>query len=209
MNQVISDIEKLFSDVWIVTRYLMGEKTLKQQIETKQVSPSTVWTMKMTLAGVSFGIVSGFWMGSRRRGLQFLAENSHRLPRTKGGWFYYHRFKNYAMIRGGTHSAVRYAGKCGGLSLLFFGSEQLAEYFVGENSFNAVAAGLSTSLLHSIHQSMSMQLTRRAMLLGVSCGVGIGCLTELYKCLQNGKSIKEPRLPDFNWSSFINGSRWI
>jgi hypothetical protein len=49
-----------------------------------------------------YSAVSGF----RFRGLQFLAENAHRAPRTKGEWYFYHKTKRYQMLAAGAPSLL-------------------------------------------------------------------------------------------------------
>lgn len=68
------------------------------------------------------GFLVGAYSGGKLRRLQFLAENSHRLPKTKAGWYYYLRERNYQVLkRGGAVGAkvgLKWAGVLGGFAAI-------------------------------------------------------------------------------------------
>ena len=51
-----------------------------------------------TLTAGIIGGFAGFFDGVKRASLRYLTENSHRMPKTVGGWYFYHKKKNYVMI---------------------------------------------------------------------------------------------------------------
>lgn len=63
------------------------------------------------------GFTLGAAVGHRRTSLRFRAENAHRLPTTKTGWYFYHKSKNYQMLKGGLKEGVK-----SGVRLMAWGS---------------------------------------------------------------------------------------
>lgn len=82
----------------------------------------------MAVATVSgaIGMSLGFYEGIKLSSLRYLTENAHRLPTTVGGWYFYHKKKNYVMVIAGCKQAVKYGLK----------------YSLGVSSFFAIEAGL-------------------------------------------------------------------
>lgn len=58
--------------------------------------------------------MSGFYDGVQKAAARYLLENGHRLPKTKGGWYFYHKRKNYEIIVGGTSTGIKRGLKYGG-----------------------------------------------------------------------------------------------
>ncbi|OZJ01816.1 hypothetical protein BZG36_04815, partial [Bifiguratus adelaidae] len=73
----------------------------------------------MTIVGSLWGFVAGSYIGGRQSGLQYLAENAHRLPRTVQGWYFYHKTKNYKVMYGGIKRGARYAGQTGAVVMAY------------------------------------------------------------------------------------------
>lgn len=78
-----------------------------------------------TISG-AVGMGLGFYEGIKMSSLRYLTENAHRLPKTVGGWYFYHKKKNYVMVIAGCKQAVK-----SGL-----------RYSLGVSSFFAIEAGL-------------------------------------------------------------------
>lgn len=69
------------------------------------------------------GLMSGFYDGVQKAAARYLLENGHRLPKTKGGWYFYHKRKNYEIIVGGTSTGIKRGLKYGGaVGSLFYSS---------------------------------------------------------------------------------------
>ncbi|GAN10762.1 conserved hypothetical protein [Mucor ambiguus] len=104
----------------------------------------------MTSIGSFWGFSIGAYLGGRQSGLQYLAENAHKLPTTVQGWYFYHKTKNYRMMLGGVKRGVRFAGKTGGLCLLYGSLEAALDDMRGEaDVMNSVAAGVTTGTVFS------------------------------------------------------------
>ncbi|KAI9209064.1 uncharacterized protein BJ171DRAFT_595482 [Polychytrium aggregatum] len=166
-------------------------KHARAQIEAI-MSPSTMWATKITLGGAIGGFVSGFYLGGRHRAMQFLAENAHRLPKTVGGWFFYHRYKNYEMTHAGFKEGFRYGFKFAAVSGAFCCLENAFEQATGrEGWINSLAAGTVTSLGFSAAARLSLQYTKYAILFGAGSSLGIGLVQDGYAFVY-GTSIKDP-----------------
>jgi hypothetical protein len=104
----------------------------------------------MTSVGGFWGFSMGAFLGARQSGLQYLAENAHKLPTTVQGWYFYHKTKNYRMMLGGVKRGIRFAGKTGGLCLLYGTLEAALDDARGEaDVVNSVTAGIATGSIFS------------------------------------------------------------
>jgi hypothetical protein len=104
----------------------------------------------MTSIGSFWGFSMGAFLGGRQSGLQYLAENAHKLPTTVQGWYFYHKTKNYRMMLGGVKRGIRFAGKTGGLCLLYGALEAALDDVRGEaDVINSVTAGVATGTIFS------------------------------------------------------------
>lgn len=104
----------------------------------------------MTSIGSFWGFSIGAFLGGQQSGLQYLAENAHKLPTTVQGWYFYHKTKNYRVMLGGVKRGVRFAGKTGGLCLLYGSLEAALDDMRGEaDVMNSVAAGVTTGTVFS------------------------------------------------------------
>lgn len=104
----------------------------------------------MTSMGGFWGFSMGAFLGARQSGLQYLAENAHKLPTTVQGWYFYHKTKNYRMMLGGVKRGIRFAGKTGGLCLLYGSLEAALDDVRGEaDVVNSVTAGVATGAIFS------------------------------------------------------------
>ncbi|KAL5035653.1 hypothetical protein BDEG_23591 [Batrachochytrium dendrobatidis JEL423] len=151
---IFTPILKGLTDTAIVFQYVVlgddAEKSRKHHIETS-VSPSLLWTSRLFFGGIAAGFVSGAGLQGHIRSRQFLAENAHRLPRTVGGWYFYHRHKQLAIISGAGVGGVYYAARFGLLSAMFGVAEHaIGEWVTGKDIFvNALGAGLFTAAAFS------------------------------------------------------------
>ncbi|KAG0169533.1 hypothetical protein DFQ28_003610 [Apophysomyces sp. BC1034] len=104
----------------------------------------------MTSVGSFWGFAIGSYLGGRQSGLQYLAENAHRLPTTVQGWYFYHKTKNYRMMLGGVKRGARFATRTGALCLLYGALEAGLDDVRGEpDIFNSMTAGVTTGALFS------------------------------------------------------------
>ncbi|ORZ23521.1 hypothetical protein BCR42DRAFT_367307 [Absidia repens] len=136
-----------------------------------------------------FSTVGGFWgfgigafIGGRQSGLQYLAENAHRLPTTVQGWYFYHKTKNYRVMLGGVKRGMRFAVKTGGLCLLYGLVEAGLDDVRGEADIaNSVAAGVTTGAIFSSITKLSRGSFRYSLIFGALFGLATGGLSDLHK----------------------------
>ncbi|KAF9969764.1 hypothetical protein BGZ73_007705 [Actinomortierella ambigua] len=144
----------------------------------------------ITLSASFWGLVMGAAIGSRQSGMQYLAENAHRLPKNMEGWYFYHRRKNYRMMLGGLRRGAHYAFKTGGLVALYETLEASADFYRGgADVFNSIAA-----------DKLPRQSTKHTLMLGAGFGLVSGGLQDFSSFLKGiplwyfPQSIKERSL---------------
>lgn len=118
------------------------------------------------LAGGTYGAMSGFYGGFKRGSLEFLALNAHRLPRTKGGWYFYHKRKNYVMLKSGLASGIKGALKYGGVTGTYFAVEAAVDWLRGDGGMDfgsTTLAATTVGTLYALWNRLSRVQTRTAM----------------------------------------------
>lgn len=103
----------------------LTEKTDLLRNERFHLKPYDRITAVATASGL-IGMGLGFYEGIKLSSLRYLTENAHRLPKTVGGWYFYHKKKNYVMVIAGCQNAVRHG----------------LRYSLGVSSFFLLEAGL-------------------------------------------------------------------
>ncbi|CEP11820.1 hypothetical protein [Parasitella parasitica] len=136
----------------------------------------------MTSIGSIWGFSIGAFLGGKQSGLQYLAENAHKLPTTVQGWYFYHKTKNYRMMLGGVKRGVRFAGKTGGLCLLYGSLEAALDDMRGEaDVMNSVAAGVTTGTVFSALTRLTRGSFRYSVVFGAIFGLAAGGLSDLHR----------------------------
>ena len=103
------------------------------------------------LGGFSVGAISGATNGSQEAGLRFRAENSHRLPSSQKGWYFYHKTKNYQMMFHGIKGAFRTGSRLGLLVGGFFVAEEVVDRYRERQDFlSTLIAGASLGGFYSL-----------------------------------------------------------
>ncbi|KAJ1653712.1 hypothetical protein IWQ61_006216 [Dispira simplex] len=130
-----------------------------------------------TVLGVGglWGFVIGAYLGGRKASLQYLAEHLHKLPRTREGWYFYHKHKNYRVMLNGIYSGSSYAAKfvaiCGAFTL----TESVFDLWKGDTdaSSTLIAAFVTASTFAYLNQ-LPRYSFRYAMRVGTITGLAIG-----------------------------------
>ncbi|KAL1676444.1 hypothetical protein EV122DRAFT_267021 [Schizophyllum commune] len=104
--------------------------------------PDRLWIVP--LGASVLGTLIGIRRGARHASLQYRAENAHRPPRTVGGWYFYHKTKNYKVILGALSQGGRTGPLVGAIAGTYVFLEELVER-AGWGDVKAIAAGLGTS----------------------------------------------------------------
>lgn len=120
-------------------------------------TPRIVLTM-LTASG--YGVMSGFYNGFQVGSLQYLALNAHRLPKTKGGWYFYHKRKNYVVMKEALTQGVKVGGKYAAASVTYFGIEAYLDHVRGRIDFLSTAtAAVIMGGLYSASCKLTLRLS--------------------------------------------------
>lgn len=135
------------------------------------------------------GGMAGFYDGVKSSSLRYLTENAHRLPRTVGGWYFYHKKKNYIMVVSGVKRAVKTGFKFGGAVGGFFGLEYFFDTVRGNtiDFLNTTAASVITSAVYSKYNQLSYIQTRKMMFKGFLLGSFLGLSQDYLIHARGGK----------------------
>ncbi|CAG8512660.1 9061_t:CDS:2 [Paraglomus occultum] len=127
--------------------------------------------------------------GAKRASLQYLAEHAHVLPKTKQGWYLYHRRKNYAVILNSGKIGLQYVKRFGGLTLVFTGTQAALDKARGEaDMIDSVVAGAGTGLANSFLYRLSRRSTLHACMIGGAVGLFAGGMQDMINIYQ-GKPV--------------------
>lgn len=140
--------------------------------------------LRVVLAGTvagGYGLITGFYRGFTRTSLQYLAENAHRMPSTKGGWYFYHKRKNYVVLRGGLVQGFKQMARFGGIASVYFGLEAYIDRLRGVIDFgsSALAAGtvgLGYGVMSGMSKRQTLRSARTFMLIGGVMGIFQDCI---------------------------------
>ncbi|CCH47047.1 hypothetical protein BN7_6656 [Wickerhamomyces ciferrii] len=143
----------------------------------------------------AFGFVSGitgFINGARTEykntGLRFLAENSHRLPKTKGNWYFYYKRRNYVCltesIRGGLRNAFKYSSMIVGLFSIEAGLDKIRGKI---DMLNTMGATIGSGYVYAKYYKLSSHGVSRMVKNGVFIGLLFGGIQDILYYLRNGE----------------------
>lgn len=140
-----------------------------------------------TLGGI-VGAVTGFYDGIKTSSLRYLTENGHRLPRTVGGWYFYHKKKNYIMIIHGFRRGLVHGIKYSLGVTTFFGIELLLDEAKTHIDFtNTGAAGLLLGGLYGGWNRLSRVQTIGYMRRGAVMGLCVGIAQDIMINARGGR----------------------
>lgn len=148
----------------------------KQQDSTQRFNTKPEARMlSVIIATTSFGFLSGFYSGYKRSALRFLAENSHRMPKTVQGWYYYHKNKNYHVLSGGMATGFKYSAIMTGCGIAFFGLEAYLDHARGTiDFFNTLSAAVAAGSVYSIFYRLSRRQVINTVKRGAVAGLVLG-----------------------------------
>ena len=128
-----------------------GQLTLYTLLPTashsRHLSPSQIYLSQTIQVGLISGALVGSYKGGVSRGLSFMAENAHRFPKTKGGFFAFQKARNNAMVKAGVQSAALTSLRFGSFMGVFALGEYCMEQLTRKESWiNPIGGGLLTGL---------------------------------------------------------------
>ncbi|CAN6597735.1 hypothetical protein TRVA0_001S04742 [Trichomonascus vanleenenianus] len=133
---------------------------------------------RIALAGMiggGYGLINGFYRGFRHSALQYLAENAHRMPTTKGGWYFYHKRKNYVIIKDGIVTGVKRGTKYAALATMYFGLEAYIDRMrgvidAGSTIMASGIAGFAYGISNHLSRRQALRSARAFMIFGAASG---------------------------------------
>lgn len=118
--------------------------------------PSPARITLFTLGGSIIGGLGGMLGGWTDASLKYLAANSHRLPSSYNGWFFYHKRKTYFCTKNAMGTAFRSGFKIGGFVGVIFSIEAVMDRIRGQTDFvNTMSAILLPGFAYAWHNNMS------------------------------------------------------
>ncbi|KAG7663452.1 uncharacterized protein J8A68_002999 [[Candida] subhashii] len=132
-----------------------------------------------TTAGVT-GMMKGFFEGLKTSSVRYLVENGHRLPKTVGGWYFYHKKKNYVMLVESTKVAIKQSLKYSGVITGFFGLEYLFDRSRNNtiDFLNTTVAAMLVSTFYVGYNQLSIVQSRKMIMKGTALGLVLGLLQD-------------------------------
>ncbi|GME73845.1 hypothetical protein B5S31_g911 [[Candida] boidinii] len=135
--------------------------------------------LRIPLLSVTAGILgggAGLIHGYTTASYKYLASNSHRLPTTYNGWFFYHKRKNYYCFKDAMQVGFKTGVKLSSFIAFLFGIEAGLDYVRGVKDFGntMMATSLSGFLYASFHHMNKYQavsFVKRGGKLGVLLGL--------------------------------------
>ncbi|KII95797.1 hypothetical protein PLICRDRAFT_98512 [Plicaturopsis crispa FD-325 SS-3] len=120
------------------------------------------------LVGSMIGVVRG----GRSASLRFLAENAHRPPTTKQGWYFYWKTKNYRVMWGALKGGGADAGKLGLTAVGWLAAEEGIKK-AGLDDVRELGAGLATAGVFAAVYRLPWKVARRTVAVAVMIGGGL------------------------------------
>ncbi|KAL7752394.1 hypothetical protein RI367_001928 [Sorochytrium milnesiophthora] len=164
--------------------------TAGQEYIPAPIPPELGRFVTMTFLGSMWGFAMGTAIGARRAGMQYLAENAHRLPVTKQGWYFYHKTKNYRILLGSVQHGARYALRIGSIVALFSATEIGLDLATRkEEMWSTAMAGAFSATVYALTTRLPPASRKRAITAGTTAGVLIGAAQQ-YTSEHLGRSVK-------------------
>ncbi|KAK9479818.1 hypothetical protein V1514DRAFT_273952, partial [Lipomyces japonicus] len=138
--------------------------------------PAEIRLPAVFLATTVYAVPTGLYQGGRIAGLRFLAENSHRLPSTVQGWYFYHKRKNYMVMKHAMTESVAYSTRTVSFMMGLFGIEALLDHARDQIDFlnttaGASVVGLAYALFHRLPRAQVKAMVRTGVKVGLVLGL--------------------------------------
>lgn len=146
--------------------------------ERLHLSPQDRLQVVATIGG-TIGAALGLYEGIKLSSLRYLAENAHRLPKNVGGWYFYHKKKNYVMITNGCKQAVKTGMRYSAFVSSFFALEAGLDYIRGTTDFlNTTVSGSALTFAYATYKKMSMIQRLKLLKTGTSMALALGLIED-------------------------------
>lgn len=159
----------------------MSEVTQPDELRNERFHlPTQERLIAVAAASGLVGFGAGFYDGVKLSSLRFLTENGHRLPTTVGGWYFYHKKKNYVMIISGCKEAFKVGFRYSAGVTTFFGLEAGIDYARGTKDFlSSTAAATVVAWSYGAYKHMSLFQRMSYVKKGGLMGLGLGVIQDV------------------------------
>lgn len=149
----------------------MHEESYKSRLGLPPVARITLFTLGGSLIGGMGGMLGGWTDAS----LKYLAANSHRLPTSYNGWFFYHKRKTYYCTKNAMGNAFKTGSKVGLFIGTLFSIEAILDKLRGQMDFaNTMMAVLLPGFGYAWYNQMSRVQARELIHKGGKIGLILG-----------------------------------
>ena len=175
--------------IWIPLYTIIPLPELKTKLDSSQI-----YMAHFVQFGFLFGSLIGTVNGFKQRELSWMAENIHRLPKTKVGWYFFSRQKqkdvmNFALKRG-----LRVGFRIGSIFSLFAIGDYCMECITGDQYwYNPMGGGLLSATAFSTFYKLPISSVKKAFLFSIGASLSIGVLHDVYSYFNDNMSIKDRR----------------
>lgn len=80
--------------------------------------------IQIPLSSFAVGATIGVIRGARTTSTRYLAENVHRMPKNREGWYFYYKTKNYRVALGALKGGIRYGAWFGIIGVSWVGIQE-------------------------------------------------------------------------------------
>ncbi|ODV84499.1 hypothetical protein CANARDRAFT_191114, partial [[Candida] arabinofermentans NRRL YB-2248] len=148
--------------------------------------PSLRITLFSTTAGL-LGGCGGMIHGYKLASLRYLASNSHRLPTSKSGWFFYHKRKNYYCLKESMITGFKTSLKLSIWVGLLFSLESSLDSIRGLKDFgNTMMATTLNGFIYAWINQMNKVQSKEYIKKGGRLGIVFGLTQDLYTYIRGG-----------------------
>ncbi|KAK9452120.1 uncharacterized protein V1518DRAFT_410409 [Limtongia smithiae] len=134
----------------------------------------------------------GCYRGGTLASLRFLAENSHRLPTTVQGWYFYHKRKNYVILHAAMKESFKFTLRTTGFIATMFGLEAGLDAARGQIDFvNTMIGAVGVGFLYAASQHIPRSQVKATLRSGAKFGL-------IYGIAQDGLRAYEGNLWYYN-----------
>ncbi|KAK7203930.1 hypothetical protein BZA70DRAFT_291012 [Myxozyma melibiosi] len=156
-------------------------KSLDQPYSRFGVSP-VLRIPGLLISSLFITIPLGAYRGANLSGLQFLAENSHRLPGNVQGWYFYHKRKNYVMMFNAMKMSFSFTVQGLAFTAGLFGIEAALDTARGQVDFLNTTAGAGfVGYLYARRHKLPWRQVKSTIKTGAKMGMVYGLAQDLVR----------------------------
>ncbi len=173
----LSELKELNEHAANIPQVAMAQDDSSFAHENQRFHINPIYRVSIILASASLiGGVAGTYDGTKKSSLQFLAENAHRLPTSMKGWYFYHKRKNYVLVRNGMIQGAKTSLKVTSYCGLFFGLEALIDHLKGGIDFTSTAisttvVGWTYARITRLSRYQTLNYMKTGLILGLASGL--------------------------------------